>query len=108
MNIGDEIGVFSSNGKLCGAKVYQGTNLAITIWGDDISTADSIESLIEGDSFMIKVWYAAFSEESTITFELENNVPLYQTNGFYILDEISTPGNVSRDSGPFGLLHLLS
>ncbi|MBC7776446.1 MAG: choice-of-anchor L domain-containing protein, partial [Phycisphaerae bacterium] len=46
---GDEIGIFTPSGLLCGTAMYQGENLAITVWGDDPSTSGIIEGMQVGE-----------------------------------------------------------
>ena len=52
--IGDEIAVFSKDGLLVGSQVYDGDNVAITLWGDDLSTFE-IDGLNVGEQFLLKI-----------------------------------------------------
>ena len=51
LSIGDEIGVFNENGDLSGAVVYEGGHLALTVWGDDVTTKEEIEGMLAGHDF---------------------------------------------------------
>lgn len=55
LDMGDEIGVFSPEGRLVGAAKYQGQNLAIPVWGDDPYTAGR-QGLLKGEPYQLKVW----------------------------------------------------
>ena len=37
-SIGDEIAVYDEDGNLVGSSTYEGGHVAITVWGDDLST----------------------------------------------------------------------
>ena len=37
---GDELGVFTTDGICVGAGIWNGDNLAITVWGDDVVTSE--------------------------------------------------------------------
>jgi len=56
---GDEIGVFDSQGMLCGAAVYENNNMVFLVHGDDKST-NIKEGLLENEEFTIRV-YNSFS-----------------------------------------------
>ena len=47
LSIGDEIAAYDEEGRLIGSTVYEGSNLALTVWGDDMTT-DEKDGLIEG------------------------------------------------------------
>ncbi len=83
---GDEIGVFTTNGTLCGAGVFEEENLAFPIWGDDPQTTDEIEGLAEGETFQLKLWDSETDEEFELLFELQGGAPLYFSNGIYIVE----------------------
>ena len=52
---GSEIGVFSLGGQLVGTEVYTGSNLSVTIWGNDEHSGDS-DGLLSGEEFHIRLW----------------------------------------------------
>ncbi|MCF8454560.1 MAG: T9SS type A sorting domain-containing protein [Bacteroidales bacterium] len=53
--LGDEVGVFTSNGKLVGSGVFEGKNMGLTLWGDDLTTS-STDGLLAGEVFKLKLW----------------------------------------------------
>ncbi|NNE34211.1 MAG: PKD domain-containing protein, partial [Rhodothermales bacterium] len=52
---GDEIAVFTPEGLCAGVKVWDGTNTAVTVWGDDSITSTK-DGFAGGDSLYIHVW----------------------------------------------------
>ena len=47
-SIGDEVGAYGADGILIGSTTFQGEHLALTIWGDDLTT-DTKDGLSEGE-----------------------------------------------------------
>jgi hypothetical protein len=91
--IGSEIGIFSQNGKLVGAGVYIGENLAISIWGND-ELSDEIDGLIQNEKFIIRIWNNESQnsmEEDILEIEtwLEGD-EFYKTNKISIVKKLST------------------
>jgi len=80
--IGVEIGVFCA-GELCvGAAVWEGKNTAITVWGDDQDTVETIEGIRAGEEYMFKIWQKATDTEY-------NAIATYSTGSSkYVLDAI--------------------
>lgn len=64
LNIGDEIGVFNSQGVLCGAAAYNGQNFAITVWGKE-NTADAY-GMATHEEYEFKVWYKKQNLETSL------------------------------------------
>jgi uncharacterized protein (TIGR02145 family) len=89
INKGDEIGVFSEDGLLSGAGVYQGGNFAVTIWGDD-QMSNEKDGLSEGEPFTMKVWNSVTGGESPLIIETWT-----EGNGFYKPDELVIAGKAS-------------
>jgi hypothetical protein len=48
-SIGDEIAAYREDGKLIGSTTFQGDHIALTIWGDDLTT-DEKDGISEGES----------------------------------------------------------
>lgn len=65
---GDEVGVFTSNGKLVGSGVFEGKNMGLTLWGDDLTTS-SADGLLEGAVFKLKLWKKSegFEDDINVT-----------------------------------------
>ena len=93
LNLGDEIGVFDTHGKLVGSAVYTGTHMAFPIWGDDPLTAEQ-DGLTEGDAFELRSWNPASKLESTLSFEADQ--PTYQPNGIIQASLLKTTGISSQ------------
>ena len=89
LETGDEIAVYSQNGMLAGAAVYEGRNMAITVWGDDPETEDRVEGFTKLEKFAFKIWRDG--KESEVTFEFE------QGDNYYLNNGISTVGKIIRN-----------
>jgi len=80
--IGDEIGVFSPGEFCVGAVVWEGKNTAITVWGDDPDTVETIEGIQAGEEYLFKIWHKAKDIEY-------NSIATYSTgSSIYVLDAI--------------------
>ena len=88
LEIGDEIGVFTSTGTLCGVGVYNDAHLAITIWSDDIASVTTKEGLLPREKYTLKVWHKQTNEELPTKFSLKEGRPFFEMNGIYILSDI--------------------
>ncbi|MBN1351000.1 M6 family metalloprotease domain-containing protein [candidate division KSB1 bacterium] len=84
LDIGDEIGIFNSDGRCCGAAVWQGQNVAITVWGDDEQT-DEVDGLQTGKPYEMKVWCKAENNAYPVRLVLNNQSEhLFQPDGYWI------------------------
>jgi len=83
---GDEIGVFNSDSLCCGAVVWNNENAAITVWGDDVQTADIIDGFLENDTLRFRILDSSAGEEYQANgyFE-EASDCVYHTDGYGIL-----------------------
>jgi hypothetical protein len=88
LEIGDEIGVFTSTGTLCGVGVYNDAPLAISIWGDDIASFTTKEGLLPREKYTLKVWHKQTNEELPTKFTLKEGRPFFEMNGIYIVSDI--------------------
>lgn len=95
----DEIGIFNSEGILCGAAVYEGGHLAFPIWGDDAQSDEIAEGLLEGEEFSMRVWNNSTDEEWNAAFTLKEGAPLFFTNEIYIVNGIEL-GNTTNTLSP--------
>jgi len=93
---GDEIGVFTADGMCVGAAVWDGTNIAITVWGNNDQTAEK-DGMNTGDSLFYRVWQESTDTEfPNIQVEYNTDSPFANTTGrysidaFYILESLST------------------
>ena len=89
-SIGDEIAVYDEIGNLVGSTTYEGGHVAITVWGDDLTT-DQKEGLVEGEDLIFKLWHADIDVEETFVVRWEEGT------GSYITDGISVAGNISLE-----------
>jgi len=83
---GDEIGVFNEDNQLSGSGVFEGGNMAITVWGDDPTTAET-EGLKVGDKLNYKIWRrhnGAFSS----TFAYSWGPGQYENDGISLLKKL--------------------
>lgn len=88
IELNDEIGVFTSDGLLCGAGVFEGRNLAIAIWGDDPQTNGVADGALAGEPFEIRIWSKHSDEVRTAALTLRTGEPVFFTNEIYILDQL--------------------
>lgn len=63
--MGDEVGVFTPNGRLVGAGVFDGMNMGLTVWGDDLTSAMT-DGLLSGEVFKLKLWRKSDGFEDVI------------------------------------------
>ncbi|MBN1349535.1 choice-of-anchor D domain-containing protein [candidate division KSB1 bacterium] len=85
---GDEIGVFTSNGLCCGAAIWEGTNEAITVWGDNDQTP-AVDGFVAGDTLRFRVWKKAAALEYPASVAFQTGQPVvYQTNGLSVLTNL--------------------
>lgn len=87
---GDELGVFSPAGVLCGAAVYENENLSLAIWGDDDTTPES-EGVTTGASYELRLWNKAAKLETKALFTLREGDGFYETNDIEILESLQEP-----------------
>lgn len=85
--IGDEIGLFNKAGLLVGSGVFTGSNLAISVWGNDELTSESY-GLNHGEDFILKIWNG-FEEKG-----LQVN-SWTKGDGYYEKDDIQIVGKLS-------------
>ena len=96
---GDELAVYTSDGICAGAGIWNGENLAITVWGDDVVTAEK-DGLYSGEAISFRLWDSANSVEvggihSSVQPAYAADQPYYTSdgvfreNGIYVLDGIN-------------------
>ena len=87
--IGDEIAVFNSSGILVGSQVFEGENIAITVWGDDTQTMEN-DGMFYSEPFYLKLWSTSLNKEFDLYIE-----NLYEGNKFYTSNGISVVNAIS-------------
>gem|GEM_PF-3093238 len=88
LNAGDELGIFTPSGILCGAAVYMGQNLAITVWGDDATTASVVEGMLPGERYTIKAWQSAAQVETSFEASFSEGDDFYQVDDLEIISSL--------------------
>ena len=85
--IGDEVGVFNSQGQLVGSVVFDGGNLAIPIWGDDDLTPET-DGLTYSQGFELRIWNGQSEQGITIESWTEGD-GLYERDAIQIAEKVS-------------------
>ena len=87
---GDEIAAFDTQNRLIGSAVYEGKNLALTVWGqDELALAE--EGMKEDEAISFRVWKKETGEEYDLSVNrwVEGD-ELYRKNGISVAGNIST------------------
>ena len=87
LSIGDEVGAYGVDGILIGSTTFQGEHLALTIWGDDLTT-DKKDGLNEGEKIGFRLWNSQTGIEQTLEVRWEEGVGVYTTDGISIAGQI--------------------
>ena len=85
--IGDEIAAYDINGKLVGSSIYDGNHIALTVWGDDLTT-DKKDGLFEQEEIVFRLWNSSESIEQLLEIRWEEGSGLYSTDGISIAEQI--------------------
>jgi PKD repeat protein len=86
---GDEVAVYSESGLLVGSGVFEGGNMAITLWGNDDLTVEQ-DGLIEGEQFGIRIWNG---KEQTLKVD-----SWLEGDDSYEVNKIAIAGQISQNS----------
>lgn len=86
---GDEVAVFSASGKLVGSAVYNGENLAIAVFGNDLLSSEKA-ALTAGESFQIKVWNQIDNQEVVCAF---NQTVTYTEDAVVVIEKLALTNN---------------
>jgi len=88
LKTGDEIGIFKSNSICCGAAVWDVSNSAITVWGNNSQTT-AIDGFDTGDTLYFKIWDKSTDSEYTAHINYcSGDSTIYQPDGFYVLSSM--------------------
>ena len=87
LSIGDEIAAYDEEGRLIGSTVYEGSNLALTVWGDDMTT-DEKDGLIESERIIFRLWNSTNSTEQVLDIKWEEGSGIYSTDGISVAGQI--------------------
>ena len=96
--IGDEIAAYDESGKLIGSTTFNGENIALTVWGDDLTTSVK-DGLAIGEKVTFKLWSSDTNTESTLSVnKWEVGSSDYTVDGICIASNITTSGSSLSDS----------
>lgn len=85
----DEVGVFTTSGVLCGAGVFMGENMALTVWGDDPSTTGIIEGLQVGEAYHFRVWDQSVPYECGGSVTFLSGAITYEPDAFEVIQNLN-------------------
>ena len=96
--IGDEIAAYDESGRLIGSTLFTGENIALTVWGDDLTT-DAKDGLAIGEKVTFKLWNSDMNTESTLVVtKWDMGSDVYTIDGISIASNIVISGSTSADS----------
>jgi hypothetical protein len=98
MEPGDEIGVFTTNGILCGAAVFEYRHFAVTIWGDDPATPGIREGLLQGEVYQLRIWKRVQNSEMSIAPLFTSGDQAYHNDDIEILSHLNAATAVKESS----------
>ncbi|HRK82205.1 MAG TPA: BACON domain-containing protein [Saprospiraceae bacterium] len=98
MEPGDEIGVFTTNGILCGAAVFEDRHFAVTIWGDDPATPGIREGLLQGEVYQLRIWKRVQNSEMSIAPVFTSGDQAYHNDDIEILSHLNAATAVKESS----------
>jgi hypothetical protein len=96
--IGDEIAAYDESGKLIGSTSFTGEHIALTVWGDDLTT-DAKDGLAIGEEVTFKLWNSDMNTESTLVVtKWDAGSNAYTIDGISIASNIVLSGATSADA----------
>ena len=96
--IGDEIAAYDESGRLIGSTSFTGDNIALTVWGDDLTT-DAKDGLATGEKVTFKLWNSDMNTESTLVVtKWDAGSDIYTIDGISIASNIVVSGSTSADT----------
>ncbi len=96
---GDELGVFTEDGILCGVAVVEAENFAITVWGDDPSTTDVKEGMLPEESYQLRAWKTTEELEIGLQMTPAQGDGRYQEDDFEIVASLDIMSSL-HEAGP--------
>jgi hypothetical protein len=91
-SIGDEIAAYDESDRLIGSTLFNGEHLALTVWGDDLTTTNK-DGLATGEKVTLKLWNSDMNTESTLVVNKWD-----QGGDSYTVDGISIASNITTSS----------
>ena len=95
-SIGDEIAAYGEDGELIGSTTFQGDHIALTVWGDDLTT-DKKDGISEGESISFKLWNSQTGVEQALEVRWSEGVGFYTTDGISIAGQIILGSELATD-----------
>jgi hypothetical protein len=96
--IGDEIAAYDESGSLIGSTTFTGDHIALTVWGDDLTT-DAKDGLAIGEQVTFKLWNSDMNTESTLVVtKWDAGSDAYTIDGISIASNITLSGDTSADA----------
>ena len=96
--IGDEIAAYDESDKLIGSTTFNGDHIALTVWGDDLTT-DAKDGLATGERVTFKLWNSDTNTESTLVVtKWDAGSDAYTVDGISIASNITLSGATSADT----------
>lgn len=86
---GDEIGVFTPTGLCVGGGVWQGSNIALTVWGDDDQTS-VVDGIKYGETLQYRLWDAFADKEYGAAVTYTSGGPGYTVDGIAVLASLES------------------
>ena len=97
-SIGDEIAAYDESGRLIGSTSFNGENMALTVWGDDLTTTAK-DGLAIGEKVTFKLWNSDMNTESTLVVtKWDAGSDAYTIDGISIASNIIVSGATSADA----------
>ncbi|OUV57707.1 MAG: hypothetical protein CBC73_00195, partial [Flavobacteriales bacterium TMED113] len=96
LSIGDEIAAYDEKGRLIGSTVYEGNNLALTVWGDDMTT-DTKDGLVEGEKIIFRLWNTLTSAEQVLNIKWQEGSEIYSTDAISVAGQIILGNELGAD-----------
>ncbi len=88
MVYGDEIAAFDVNNNVVGLQIYENSNLALTVWGDDPFTTIK-DGMTDAEPLSFRVWNKNQNHEKEIEIlEWQQGNNYYTTNGINIVGDV--------------------
>jgi formate dehydrogenase assembly factor FdhD len=98
MEPGDEIGVFTTDGILCGAAVFEDRHFAVTVWGDDPTTPGVREGLLQDEVYKLRIWKRVQNSEMSIAPVFSSGDQVYHNDDIEILSHLNAATAVKESS----------
>jgi len=95
-SIGDEIAAYGKDGELIGSTTFQGDHIALTVWGDDLTT-DKKDGISEGEYISFKLWNSQTGVEQALEVRWSQGVGFYTTDGISIAGQIILGSELTTD-----------